>query len=347
MGIFSRKKKMTKVQRDELERARNELIKSKEQREKSDHEELKTLSQKGNFEVESEVSKQVEKLDESMEKHFEEEQIKFNNFSEQLPEDKIEHNEKICQFCQKELVWPDINSCYYCKKNYCGEHRLPENHTCPKVMAAKYIKNDYLRKKGVNITTGRFAVVCKQCGYESEYEGIEKVNQFRTNHINQKHCKSEFVKLRQHDEDQINDEQFIQKTNPTNQGNMWMYDCLGEAKSIILQHHSAEGVEEFFATATFEISIQTDKEYAYGYIGGSHPIHQIGIHKALEEQTEDNFKMVTVVLIHELLHGLHGDWSESQVSSEEKRLLNLGLHFDAMFNLDILYLSGKMRLCGE
>jgi len=57
--------------------------------------------------------------------------------------------------------------------------------------------------------------------------------------------------------------------------------------------------------------------------------------------------MVTVVLIHKLLHVLHGDWSEKQVSSEESRLANLGLHFDAIPNLDTLYLSGKMRLCDK
>ena len=32
---------------------------------------------------------------------------------------------------------------------------------------------------------------------------------------------------------------------------------------------------------------------------------------------------------------------------ELKRLANLGLHFDALHNLDLLYLSGKMRLCSE
>jgi tetratricopeptide (TPR) repeat protein len=275
-------------------------------------------------------------------------QIKQNEqVEEQVEEQHIEFNEKICQQCQTGLVWPDINACYYCQKNYCMEHRLPENHECPKVIAAKHIKNDYLRKKGVNITTGRFAVICNQCGYTSEYAMIEKVSEIRKNHINQNHCKSDMVKLRQHDEDVLEDEKFIQKTHPINQDESWMYQCLENAKQIVLKNHNAENMSEFFSESTFSISIQTDMEYAYGYVNGTFPFYRIGIHKALEENTPESYKMVTVILIHEILHALHGDWSESKVSSEENRLANLGSHFDAIRDLEILYLSGKMRLCGK
>lgn len=349
MGILDKfkKKKLTKDQRDELEKARQELHKSKEKREKSDAEELQKLSQKENFEVEPELKQQIEKIDENMEKHFEKEQTKFNEFSEQLPEQEIKNDEKTCQFCQKDLVWPDINSCYYCQKNYCGEHRLAENHECPKVMAAKHIEQDYLRKKNVNITSAKFAVVCKECGFESNYEGIEKVNHIRTEHIQNNPCLSENVKLRQHSDDKQQDHESIQKTYPTNQGNTWMYGCLEDAKQIIKNNHNAEGISEFFSEANFSISIQTDMENAYGYINGNFPYYRIGIHQALEENSPESYKMVTVVLIHEILHALHGNWSESQVSGEENRLANLGLHFDAIHNLDLLYLSGKMSLCGK
>ena len=214
-------------------------------------------------------------------------------------------------------------------------------------MAAKHIEQDYLRKKGVNITTARFAVVCKNCGYKSKYEDIEKVNQIRIDHIHQNHCKSEMVKLRQHDEDKKSDEEFIQKTYPTNQGNTWMYGCLEDAKQVIKKNHDAEGMSEFFIEAKFSISVQADMEHAYGYINGIFPFYRIGIHQALEKNSSESYKMVTVVLIHEILHALHGDWSESQVSSEEKRLANLGLHFDVLHDLDVLYLSGKMKLCDK
>lgn len=254
---------------------------------------------------------------------------------------------KTCQYCQKELVWPDINSCYYCQKNYCGDHRLAENHECPKVMAAKHIEKDYIRKKGVNITTATFAVICKNCGFSSDYADIEDVNQIRIDHIHNNKCPSDKVQLRQNKDDKKADDEFIRKTYPTEQGNTWMYGCLQEAKNIIKNHHNYERIDELLSEAKFSISIQQDKESAYGYIDGTYPFYRIGIHKALEENSPESYKMVTIVLIHELLHALHGDWSESQVSAEEKRLANLGLHYDALQNLDVLYLSGKMRLCGN
>ena len=254
---------------------------------------------------------------------------------------------KICATCDKTIVWPDIFNCYYCQNSFCDEHSQAENHNCPKVMSAKHIDQGYLRKKGVNITTGRYKTVCKQCGFQSDFMGIEDANGLRIDHIKEKGCDGNSVKLRQHEEDRKADDEFIAKLTPEESGNMWMYDCLGAAKSVIMQHHSAEGLTEFFKMAKFSISIQTDKGYAYGYIDGTNPFYRIGIHKALEVETDESYKMVTVVLIHEILHALHDDWSESQVSGEEKKLANLGLHFDALHNLDLLYLSGKMRLCSE
>jgi len=347
MGILDRFKKnrLSKDQRKVLEKAREELKKSKEHLKNAEDEDRKRFDE--SKKIEPQLKKQIEEVKDRMKNHLKEEQEDFNKFTENVKQPEKEDIEKNCNYCKKELVWPDINSCYYCQKNYCGEHRLAENHECPKVMAAKHIETDYLRKKGVNITTARFAVICKNCGFESEYEDIEKVNQIRIDHIKQSHCKSEMVKLRQHDDDKEDDEEFIQKTYPTNQGNTWMYGCLEEAKQIIKNNHNAEGISEFFSEANFSIFVQTDMENAYGYINGNFPFYRIGIHQALEENTPESYKMVTVVLIHEILHALHDDWSESQVSGEENRLANLGLHFDAIRNLDVLYLSGKMKLCKE
>lgn len=61
---------------------------------------------------------------------------------------------KVCGSCGRILHWPAIYSCYYCQKVYCDKHRLAENHECPKVTAAKHIEKDWLRKKGINITSG-------------------------------------------------------------------------------------------------------------------------------------------------------------------------------------------------
>jgi len=77
-------------------------------------------------------------------------------------------------------------------------------------MTAKHIQQDYLRKKGVNITTGKFAVICKNCGFASEYGDIENVNQIRIDHIHQNNCPSESVKLEQHEDDKETDDKFVQ-----------------------------------------------------------------------------------------------------------------------------------------
>ena len=348
MNFFDRfKKRLTKEQHKELEKAREELRKTKEQLEKKDND-IKRLSEMNAFEVDLQLKKQIERREKKEnETHLEQEQVTLNRDSETLNKKDDEPNEKFCYSCQKKLVWPDINSCYYCKKNYCGDHRLAENHECPKVMAAKHIEKDYVRKKGVNITTARFAVICKSCGFSSDYGDIEKMNQIRIEHIRAYHCKSETVQLRQHEEDRKADDEFIRKTYPTEQGNTWMYGCLQDAKKIIEEHHKFEGISELFHDAKFSIFIQYDRENAYGYIDGAYPFYRIGIHRSLEKNSVESYKMVTVVLIHELLHALHGNWSESQVYTEENRLANLGLHFDAIQNLELLYLSGKMRLCGR
>ena len=95
---------------------------------------------------------------------------------------------KTCYFCNKIIVWPEINSCAYCGNHFCEEHRIAEKHECPKVVAAKHINKDYLRRKGVNITTGSFKAVCKNCGFETRFIDIESANQERINHKRIKNC---------------------------------------------------------------------------------------------------------------------------------------------------------------
>ena len=90
---------------------------------------------------------------------------------------------KICSLCDKQIVWPDIFNCFYCQKQYCPEHSQPENHECPKVSAAKHIKGDYLRERGVNITSGRYRVECKIHGFITDYFEIGTANQKRIERV--------------------------------------------------------------------------------------------------------------------------------------------------------------------
>lgn len=242
------------------------------------------------------------------------------------------------------LVWPDIFNCYYCQKQYCDEHSLAENHECSKVMAARHIEKAWLRKKGQNITSGHYWVVCKQCGYKSkEAFNVEHAEKFRQLHINMKECKSEMVVLRQ-DPSEIESE-YQQIPQIMNESADWMYECLEDAKSIINQHHQNES--EFLSGSKFSLHIQEDRESVYGYIDGTKPHYRIGIHASLSEDKLENRRMVTIVFVHELLHAIHHDWPESKVTYEERILANKAGYFDALHNMEILYLSGRMRLCSK
>ena len=129
----------------------------------------------------------------------------------------------------------------------------------------------------------------------------------------------------------------------------WMYDCLDEAKKIILEYHTTVDPREFLEKCEFRIFIQTDKPHAYGYINlGTHPLYNIGIHKTLSQYDKINERMVTIVLVHELLHAIHPeDENHSIVRPLEKVFANKAGYFDALREMEILAVNGKMRFCEE
>ena len=257
---------------------------------------------------------------------------------------------KICALCDKQIVWPDIFNCFYCQKQYCPEHSQPENHECPKVSAAKHIKGDYLRERGVNITSGRYRVECKIHGFITDYFEIETANQKRIEHLRKNQCPSQEVWLRQHTEDRQTDIEFAKNNSPQQkEADNWMYECLAEAKSIIKKYHTDYDTKAFFEQTTYELYIQNDRQDAYAYIslhGGSH--FPIGVHPILSENNAQNQKMLVIVLVHELLHAIHpndADWPHSRIYNEEDRLANLACYFDALVEIRNLAISGRMRFC--
>lgn len=139
----------------------------------------------------------------------------------------------------------------------------------------------------------------------------------------------------------------FQKNTEESKKFCWMCDSLEKAKSIILQYHQYD-CSEFLSKAKFPLSLQLDKQYAYGYIhttGGL--FNPIGIHNSLKENTLQNQRMLVVVLVHELLHAIHPDWGHDKIKPEESRLANLGMYYDAIKDMEILFLSGKMCLCNN
>ena len=77
------------------------------------------------------------------------------------------------------------------------------------------------------------------------------------------------------------------------------------------------------------------------------PVYPISIHNSLKEKTEENHRMLVVILVHELLHAIHPDWNHGKIRPAEKKMANLAGYFDALHNMDILFLSGKMSLCNN
>lgn len=68
----------------------------------------------------------------------------------------------------------------------------------------------------------------------------------------------------------------------------------------------------------------------------------------LVEPTKENIRMVTIVLVHELLHAIHPeDENHSIVRPLEKVFANKAGYFDALREMEILALNGKMRFCEE
>jgi molecular chaperone DnaK len=127
----------------------------------------------------------------------------------------------------------------------------------------------------------------------------------------------------------------------------WMCESLEKAKEILKTHHH-EFDKSFFDTAKFELSLQLEKQYVYAFIqltGGS--VYPISIHNSLKEKTEINQRMLVVILVHELLHAIHPDWNHGKIRPAEKKLANLAGYYDALHNMDILFLSGKMSMCNN
>lgn len=122
-------------------------------------------------------------------------------------------------------------------------------------------------------------------------------------------------------------------------------DLLKEAQSIINKHHKDES--NFFSSCNFRLFFQDHWKEVYGYIDGTYPEYGIGLHIALKQLTYENARMIIIVLVHELLHAIHSDWNENQVQKEERRLANLEGYFDSLIEFQNLYLTGKLRMCGD
>ena len=142
----------------------------------------------------------------------------------------------------------------------------------------------------------------------------------------------------------------------------WLSDCLEDAKNLIVEYHDEKPDDKifvdcanFFAHKTFDVKLQNNGNASgdINLIGGlpSQPSYKIFIHDVLKEDTRDNRRIITVVLVHQLLHAIHPsrmhDFTNGQkgINKLEHELANRASYPDALLNLESLIQSGKMHLC--
>ncbi|MDE1829427.1 MAG: hypothetical protein KGI25_03795 [Thaumarchaeota archaeon] len=289
-------------------------------------------------------------------------------------EKSAQKTKSVCSSCLNEIIFPSIFTCAYCGDDFCEEHRLVEHHNCIKTRYVKYIRKSWLRKKGQNVTSGKYMVVCDTCGFQSGSSyPIEIAGSELEDHLKTKGCDEKNIFLEQTNEDEFDKEVGIPlQSSESHQG--WLYDCLEKAKEIIITHHLQNPTDEryldcrsFFMAKTFEINIQNTNESAYAFIGlqddyQSQDHYIVSIHENLfrdytysEDMSDtsrmyDNKRMVIVVLIHELLHALHPTLLHDVpmgINQLERLLANKAGYYDALRNMERFSHYGRMKFCSN
>ncbi len=148
----------------------------------------------------------------------------------------------------------------------------------------------------------------------------------------------------------------------TEDASYWLSDCLKDAQNVIIECHDEKPDDrnfvdcaKFFASKTFGVKIQNNGN-ASGDINlirdlPSQPSYKIYIHDTFQGDTRDNRRMVTVIIVHQLLHALHpsrmhdGIEGLKGINKMAHDIANRASYHDALLNLESLHQSGKVHLC--
>lgn len=122
----------------------------------------------------------------------------------------------------------------------------------------------------------------------------------------------------------------------------WLDELLEIAQSIINMYHLDQS--KFFKKCSFQFKFDHSANDAFGYVDGNFPNYTIGIHELFSNPTDEDKRFVTMTIVHELLHIIHADWSEDQISREEYRIANLAHYFDTLQRRDGAYLARRKNL---
>lgn len=225
MGLFSRKKKLTKEERKEADKAFEDLQKIKEQRKISDEQEISSLEKnketdfdeqkyKISDEENQKLQEQIKKGQKDLEISRQRNQEKFNkhasslkrnsHLSENSPNTQQDSFTCSVSDCTKKVDFFTGKKCKVCDNLYCLDHLIYENHGCVKpTLAREHLRKTWLRKYGVNISSGRYIVVCDECGWVSKYGSlIDIAGDEREHHLENSTCNSKKVWLEEDRSDQ-------------------------------------------------------------------------------------------------------------------------------------------------
>ncbi len=212
MGLFSKKKKLTKKEKETLEKAREELKKIKENRDVFDVSNKITNDKSNKIElitdpneiarINQEESKKIrekyreeQKQNEGLEKLNQKEETIFASTGK-----TYEDTNQIGMCCALNCDVPDSilngKECKFCNKFCCIDHLLCHKHDCIKDRHVKFVRKLWLRKYGLNVSTGYYTVICDACGYTSPTASlIEIAGEERLSHISETCCNSNQVWL--------------------------------------------------------------------------------------------------------------------------------------------------------
>lgn len=151
-------------------------------------------------------------------------------------------------------------------------------------------------------------------------------------------------------------------TTPAVDSSYWLSDCLKDAQNALVEFHDERPDDsnfadcaKFFASKSFGVKIQNNGN-ASGDINlirdlPSQPSYKIFVHDAFQDDTRDNRRMVTIILIHQLLHAIHPSRmhdsmpAQKGINKMEHDIANRARYHDALLNLESLHQSGKVNLC--
>ncbi len=219
--------------------------------------------------------------------------------------------------------------CKLCGYVYCNDHLSPQRHKCAMLENVEYVKADAFSSSIISQSQNELQMSSSIDTANLDVESSVKKITSMTSDMD----------------------------NP-----YWISDCLEDAKNLIVEYHDEKPDDKsfvdcanFFAHKTFDVKLQNNGNASgdINLIRGlpSQPSYKIFVHDFLKEDTRDNRRMVTVVLVHQLLHAIHPsrmhDFTNVQkgINKLEHDLANRASYHDALLNLESLIQSGKIHLC--